>query len=90
MTSDNKKQVLDLEHGARDKRVGMSLVELERFADAARRAGATGAEKVEVLVNFRRGAKTLKVTIADPFGLDARQAAQAAGDNDAPGVRRGL
>lgn len=88
--TDDRKRRLELEHGARDKSVGMTLNEYERFAEAARRAGATGAEKVNVLVNFRRGVKSLKVTIEDPYGLDARRAADAAGGNDASGVRRGL
>lgn len=49
---------------ASSKRTGATLREYAAFVEAAMAAGATGDEKVDVLVNLRRGAKTLTVAVA--------------------------
>lgn len=54
-----------LSQDAADRRAGMTLAELDQFVTGAKQAGATGTEKVDVLVNFTRGAKSVAVKI-DP------------------------
>lgn len=52
----------------------MTLDEMARFVVAAQNSGASGSEVVQVLVNFRRAAKTLAIEFVDQTS----------------GVRRGL